>query len=805
MSEFKFKDPDTGQIHTVTGPEGATEQQAFDVLQQRLGNVAAPEIPEDALHDPSLPPRGGRELTLWDDIVRANRGGGEALASGMASTILSPIDLAVKSMTPSARAAVMHGKKPDPSRITDPIRKTLGVKDPDDLSLPEAFLYGGGEVIIPGAGFGKFLATKAPALRRIAVEAPGRVKRFLAKHTAKVGESFEKNPLLFTAAEALPGGGGRVGSEFAEEKGAGPLGQAGVGLAAAVSVGAIPSLTVNIARRAGTAAMNTLREVLTDTGGMARAARQTQARVAGPVEDVLQRIDDAPPGVTAAQASEEPALLAQQAKALESDPVEAKRIADELLAARIKVQDDLKATFGDGTTPGDFQHSVVQSVAPAGVVVARGQTDEMLREVAKGFDEAYETVKGVPIRMGTETTPGKRLTDAIVPSAFGPLGVTASNTERMAMAELLEELAKEVEMQVVKRAGRQMPKHSVDSAHVLELRRRIRKMNRRKTRSGATGERAEAEAAILQSAERRLTAILDEQLPAAVRKTLRETDAQYAQYVTVLNAAGRGNGEFTVSQLQTAIRMTQSSARVARGEAGPLAVAAQQGGDLTRILGKPRDAARVVRGMEPEQIQATKGDFAKVMFDDPKVRVKVGEKPGISGSGMLEFLAKQKETMIALGFTPDDLARTDFIARRLRMMETTAPGAVKDLLEDKPGRLVDLAARIVGSIGLTKTVRRVTGSSSGGAGIIIAKAGSDNMRRIITSMTVDKASMLLREAVSNKELFKAMLVSSTDPIIKQIQAGRRINAFFLSVGLASADEAAFPDERGDDILNVEVE
>jgi len=192
------------------------------------------------------------------------------------------------------------------------------------------------------------------------------------------------------------------------------------------------------------------------------------------------------------------------------------------------------------------------------------------------------------------------------------------------------------------------------------------------------------------------------------------------------------------------------------------------------------------------------------MFDDPKVRVKVGEKPGISGSGMLEFLEKQKETMIALGFTPDDLARADMIARRIRMMETTAPGAVKDLLEDKPGRLVDLAARIVGSIGLTKTVRRVTGSSSGGAGIIIAKAGSDNMRRIITSMTVDKASMLLREAVSDKELFRAMLVSSTDPIIKQIQAGRRINAFFLSVGLASADEAAFPHERGDDVLNIEV-
>jgi hypothetical protein len=349
-----------------------------------------------------------------------------------------------------------------------------------------------------------------------------------------------------------------------------------------------------------------------------------------------------------------------------------------------------------------------------------------------------------------------------------------------------------------------MPKFSVASDTVIELRRRIRKSLRAKIRAGVTGERAEAEAAIWQGAERRLTKLLDKQLPAAARKALRETDAQYAQYITVLNAAGRGNGEFTVAQLQTALRMTQGSARVARGEAGQLAASAQQGTDLKRVLGKPRDAARIVRDMTPEQVQATKGDFAKVMFDDSAVRTTVGEQTGISGKGLLKFLEREKETMIALGFTPDDLARADTIARRIRMMETASPSAVKDLVEDRPGRLVDLAARIVGSLGLTKAVRRVTGSGSGGAGIIIAKAGSENMRKIITGMTVDKAAMLLREAVSDKELYKSMLVSSTDPIIKQIQAGRRINAFFLSVGLASADEAAFPDERGDAILEVEV-
>ena len=796
MTEFKFQDPD-GKVHTVTGPEGATEEQAFEILQQQLGNAPAGGTTGGDMDNPL-----SEEFTLVDDILRANAKAGRAAASGMANLPLSLIDVTAKAFSPSARAAVMHGKGPT-TRLTDPIRKTLGLVEPEDLSLPEQFAYGGGEVLRPGAGLGKFLATKAGSLKTIAKNAPGKVKRFFAGQGAKIGETFEKNPLLFTAAEALPGGGGRVGSEIAKGEGVGPLGQAGAGLATAIAVGVSPVIAVNVSRRVGTAVWRTLQEVLTDTGGMTRASRQTQARVAGSVDDVIQRVDDAPEGVTVAQASEEPALLAQQSAALKDDPVEAKRIADELLAARIKVQDDLKATFGEGTTPGDFQHSVVQSVAPAGVVVARGQTDEMLRAVAQGFDDAYDAAKGIPIRMGTETTPGNRLTDLIVPEAFGRLGVTATNTERQAMADLLQELAEEVEMQVAKRAGRPMPKHSVASDVVIELRRRIRKTHRRKVRGGVSGERAEAEAAILQGAERRLTALLDKQLPAAARKALRETDKQYAQYITVLNAAGRGNGDFTVSQLQTAIRMTQGSARVARGEAGQLSAQASQGSDLTKVLGKPRDAARVVRDMNPEQVQATKGDFAKVMFDDPKVRVKVDEKAGISGKGLLEFLAREKETMIALGFTPDDLARVDVIARRIKMMETTSPGAVKDLLEDKPGRLIDLAARIVGSMGLSKTVKNVLGST-GGAGIIVAQAGSSNMRQIVTSMTVDKASHLLRRAVSDKELFRAMLVSNTDPIIKQIQAGRRINAFFLSVGLASADEAAFPDERGDDILNIEV-
>ncbi len=761
--------------------EGETIEEVVADIERSEGISAAPA------------PEKPKEFSFVDDLLRANRRAGQATFSGIANLPLTAVDLAAKPFTDI------------PGRITDPIRDTLGVLDPDDLTLAESFAFGGGEVLLPGAAFGKLLAVKSPALRKVAEEAPGKVKRFFARQGVKIGETFKRNPLLFTAAEFLPGGGGRLGAEVAERKGAGPLGQAGVGVASALVSGVAPVVAVNLSRRVGRAIWNTLTEVLTSTGGMTRAARTTQGRVAGSVDDVVRRIDEAPQGVTAAQASEEPALLAQQAKALEDDPVAAKRIADELLAARIKVQDDLKATFGEGTTPGDFQHSVVQSVAAPGATIARGQTDEMLRAAGKSFDAAYDSVKGIPVKLpGGVPVTGERsaLAEVVAASAFRK-NIVAGESERVSFFNFLVDLVDDVGQNITR--SRTAVRNTVMSDEILELRSRLRQRLRAKSKAGVTGDRAAAEAEVIDDAISTLTKILDESLPETAQKSLREIDSQYAQFITVQNAANRGNGEFTVQQLQTAIRLRSSQAQVARGQAGELAVFAQQGTDLKKILGKPRDAARVVRDMAPEQIQATKGDFAKVMFDDSTVRTIVGEQTGISGKGLLKFLEQQKETMMALGFNADDLARADVLARRIRMMETASPAGVKDLVEDRPGRLVDLTARIVGSLGLTKAVRRITGSGSGGAGIIIAKAGSENMRRIVTSMTVDKASMLIREAVTDKELYKAMLVSSTDPIIKQIQAGRRINAFYLSVGLASADEATFPDERGDEILEVEVE
>ena len=277
-----------GKQFEVELTEGETIEEVVAQIErsQGISNAPAPEKPE--------------ELTFVDDLIRANNRAGQAAFSGLANLPLSVADLTAKAFTPRGRIP----PEAEQPRITDPIRKTLGVLDPDDLTLAESFAFGAGEVILPGAGGGKFLATKTPQLLNVAKNAPGAVKRFFAKQGAAIGESFTRHPLLFTAAEALPGGGGRVGSEIVKGEGGGPLAQAGGGLISAIGVGTIPSLAVNVTRRVGRAVFNTLKEVLTDTGGMTRAARTTQGRVAGSVDDVVRRIDDAPEGVTAAQASE---------------------------------------------------------------------------------------------------------------------------------------------------------------------------------------------------------------------------------------------------------------------------------------------------------------------------------------------------------------------------------------------------------------------------------------------------------------------------------------------------------------------
>ena len=243
-----------------------------------------------------------------------------------------------------------------------------------------------------------------------------------------------------------------------------------------------------------------------------------------------------------------------------------------------------------------------------------------------------------------------------------------------------------------------------------------------------------------------------------------------------------------MAQLQTSIRARNTQRAVAQGEAGPLSAFAQQSVDLKKILGKPRDAARVTRNMTPDQIEGIKGDFAQVMWEHRLVATPRGDQVSISGKGLLKFLEQQKETMTALGFTADDLARVDHMARQLKMMELKSPEAVAHLLQDGPGRFLNFMSAMLGSVAATNFMKRLLGSQGAGPSLIVAKMGSETVRENIRNLTFDKATSIMRASVTDRELYKAILVASTDDLVTQIRAGRRIQAYLVSAGFEAIDE-----------------
>ncbi|KKL96300.1 hypothetical protein LCGC14_1845850, partial [marine sediment metagenome] len=675
-----------------------------------------------------------------------------------------------------------------PSQPSKIVRGTLGLQSAEEVeNLGQAFAFGAGEVLAPGAGIGGYLARKTPHMLKFAAETPSRFKAFFARQGAKAGETFVTDPTAFIATEALGGGGARTAEKIAGED-AGPGTKLGAMVVGGVIAQAVPSVAVTTLRRAGRSIWQTLLAPW-ERGGMQRSAKSIEQRLAIPREEALKRVEAAPEGVTGAQATEDLGALAVQKKALEMDPVTAKLIEDDLLEARLKVQEELEATFGPGGTEGSFQHAVVQSVAAPGKAIVRAQTDVMVRAAGKSYKAAYRVAEGHPIEVA-EAGFGDTLADLVAKSAVKKdLGVLVTDAERTGMFDLLMELAVAAERQIM-RGGRlaKGPTDKILSDEVLRLRRRIRKRLRQMDRAGATGDRAEAQAAIFRDAEKTLTGILEDQLPAAVSKELREIDATYRQFITVENAANRGNGEFTVAQLQTSIRVRNTQSQVARGEAGPLSAFAQQSVDLKKVLGKPRDAARAVRNMTPDQVEAVKGDFAQVMFGHRLVKTPRGDQVSVSGKGLLKFLEQQRETMTALGFTADDLARVDFIAKQLKMMELKSSEAVTHLLQDGPGRFLNFMAAMLGSVGATNFMRKLLGSQGAGPSLIVAKMGSETVRENIRNLTFDKATSIMRASVTDRELYKAILVASTDDLVTQIRAGRRIQAYLVSAGFEAIDE-----------------
>src|SRR5438270_320294 len=110
MPTFDFKSPD-GKSYTIEGPEGATPEQAFQILQTQLGGAAS----NAALGGADSAIRNGDPISgaLVGGLIGGAMPAAEAVASPFISSIMARIDPTGAANRQVARAVAESGQSPN--------------------------------------------------------------------------------------------------------------------------------------------------------------------------------------------------------------------------------------------------------------------------------------------------------------------------------------------------------------------------------------------------------------------------------------------------------------------------------------------------------------------------------------------------------------------------------------------------------------------------------------------------------------------------------------------------------------------
>lgn len=665
-----------------------------------------------------------------------------------------------------------------PTGSTASLDELLNEIFPEPQGMAERIAQGTGEVALSGGAGGAALTGRAtPALATPSAQSLG------ANVLDEIGQFFAANPRLAAALEISGGAGAVTGGELAEEAELGPTGTILATLGGGVVGGATPAAATTVGRRA---VQSVAENVLPSTarGSEVRAARRLQDE-AGDVSEAVTAVREGPEGVLPARATEDANLQALERRVLEDDPKLERRATQELEQAEETSLRELADQFGPTSDKVEWQRQVIQESAPEGVTVNQGQPDEMLRQVNRSFSQAYGDSAGFPIKLQTvEVVGGDVPLREAVKQAI-------DEADALASPEIQKRALDRVDSRIDKLEERQGFggfEDAVDSKDILELRSAIRSKQRQLARNTQNSD-AQEEAELLKAANGALTEVLETQLPDAARAALQATDSQYKKFVTVEEATFRSREKgLTPEALRAAVAArTPSRAQVARGETGELGVLAETGRDVSKVLGKPEEAARLVRNMTPEQKQTAKADFNEAI-SQKSTRLINGESR-LDGKKYLDNINQNRETLEAAGFTAVEISNMQKVGRELRMIQARSPKAVETLLNDNVGSALRLVAAIAGSRAGTRLLRLTGGAAAGpGPNLIVAQFGSKTLRDRFKSLSVDRADQLLRAALSGETrevdgktvtLMEALLTKPTASLPKQTQAARTIDAFLL--------------------------
>lgn len=803
MPDFKFTAPD-GTVHVVTGPEGATEAEAFQILKQRMGGTPAPTqtlaaatAPE---FDEDLPPLeedftatpgrevGGDILGTAGEFVKGTLGdifGEEGVAP--ASQIKRGAGLAARVGTgiiPRTAAGVADLGATLSNLLLPGVDLPTGSTENVDLLLdrifprPETTLErlgaAGGEALLTGGAAAATLVPKAGA-----VAATPSTQSGLRALGDEIGEFLVKSPGKFAAAETAGGAGAEGAGQLAERADLGPVGQLLSRLFGGIAGGVAPTSALRTARGAKAA----IQDKIPGLAPERRAAKSLQEAVADP-EAVAQAALTARKGVTPAQAADSPTLRAKEQRVLEDAPEVAAQVAAGKTAAQEATLDELASQFGPGTDRRVWEQNVVSRAAPEGAEIPIGEVDDMVRSTAQSFNRAYRDAEGFPIRDEVVRVEGGNvpLRETIADAAADPAVLTGQNV-RNRIGTWLEGRYDALVTRGERVGGPDdAPLTQVDSADLLELRQVVRQQQRQKAAAGRTSADAQAEAELLNNADRAITDALESQLPAEASAALRATDARYTDFKVVEGAVVRsGDKGLTPQALQASLRGARTPGQVARGETGELGVLAEQGrpaADLLKPSATDAQARRLIRNMAPEQRLAVRSDLNAEL----SLRASQRGKTDVDGAKYLKEIDANEARLRASGFEDKDISNMRQIGRELKMIQSRNPAAVDALLTGDVNKAFRLVAAIAGSRAGTRALKLLGGTGGAGPSLILAQFGSRTMQQSLTRLSIDKADEIIRAAMTDRELFAALMTKPTDTIKVQADAARTINAWLAQVG-----------------------
>lgn len=708
-----------------------------------------------------------------------------------------------------------------------------------------AYLGGGGALLARGAAMGQQgLQQAAQAIRNN----PGTLST-LRNIGGQMRDFIIRRPVAAPAIEAASGAGAGLGMEagldLANALDLGPTGTAlaeqtggivgGFGVPAAAQATALSPVRalagrvgnqfnelVSLGRMAsggqtagqmawgpgGERAAMRLQGLLPEEGrGAAIDALERQVRARGaaagtrPAEGVTAA-DAAMAPVTPARATGNQRLLALERRLATEDPDFAHAAEAGRVQAEGALEGGFRGMFGPGRSPEQWRQSVIQSTAAPGAgPIPSGQTDDMLDAAYRTFETAYDAAKGFPVmltRLG-DVADADRPLRGLLRQAVNDTNLPAGALGPRARERLAADLDQQFQ-DVMRRTGRGgMPEGTVDSAALLDfrtaLRREIRASAKAGAGSGKSAAKDRARTRALQNAEERVTEVLESQLPEDVMASLRATDARYRQHKIVEDAVWRGGDrELSPERLQDAVRRAESRGAFARGELETphsgllgeetsLISASRHGLDIKKTWGNPDMARRMTRGMDGDQISAVKADFNDELLNRSLYR------GAISGQRLTQAIESQRTTMRALGYSADDMQAIDVLAANLRMVEDLSPQQLQQFITDKPGMILKGLAAIVGSSAGRAVARKLSGNMA--HSLILAGRGARFGEEIAHGLVVDNAEALVRAALRDPDLMRALLTRPTDSQARVQEAARRLNAWLITVaepGLADAQE-----------------